>query len=249
MNEDESKTPEAGGRKFDKGQAMEVLQALLRQLQRHRRLPQAPPFPAPALADERGCVAISTELTADLVLEAYPQGIFPMVEPDGTFGWWSPDPRAVLDLKSVHVSRRLAQRHRSGRYELRFNTSFEAVIRACADRDETWIAPEVIAAYAELHARGHAHSVESWREGKLVGGLYGVSLGGAFMAESMFHRETDAGKVAVLALVERLQNRDYLLCDIQYVTRATSVFKPLELPRERYLFRLQKALEVERSFA
>ncbi len=237
-----------GHQRFDRGQAMQVLQALLRQLQRHRRLPQAPPFPAPASADERGCVAISTELTPELVLEAYPQGLFPMVEPDGSFGWWSPDPRAVLELDSVHVSRRLARRARSGRYEVRIDTAFDAVIRACAERDETWISSEVRKAYTELHARGIAHSVESWEGERLAGGLYGVSLGGAFMAESMFHRETDAGKVALLALVERLRARDYLLCDIQYVTRATSVFEPLELPRERYLFRLAKALEVERSF-
>lgn len=238
-----------GQERFDRGQAMQVLQALLRQLQRHRRLPHAPPFPAAASADERGCVAISSELTPELVLEAYPQGIFPMVEPDGTFGWWSPDPRAVLELNEVHVSRRLARRARSGRYEVRIDTAFGEVIRACAERDETWISSEVIEAYSELHRRGIAHSVESYEGGELVGGLYGVSLGGAFMAESMFHRATDAGKVALLALVERLRARDYLLCDIQYITRATSVFDPIELPRERYLFRLNKALEVERSFA
>jgi leucyl/phenylalanyl-tRNA---protein transferase len=236
-------------RSFDRGQAMQVLQALLRQLQRHRRLPHAPPFPAPESADERGCVAISTELTPELVLEAYPQGIFPMVEPDGTFGWWCPDPRAVLELDAVHVSRRLAQRARSGRYEVRVDTAFSEVIHACAERDETWISSEVIEAYSELHRRGIAHSVESWEGNRLVGGLYGMSLGGAFMAESMFHRATDAGKVAVLALVERLRARDYELCDIQYITRATSVFEPVELPRERYLFRLSRALQVERSFA
>jgi len=238
-----------GKRSFDRGQAMQVLQALLRQLQRQRRLPHAPPFPAPESADERGCVAISMDLTPELILEAYPQGMFPMVEPDGSFGWWSPDPRAVLELDSVHVSRRLARRARSGRYEVRIDTAFAGVIQACAERDETWISSEVIEAYTELHRQGIAHSVEAWEGERLVGGLYGVSLGGAFMAESMFHRETDAGKVALLALVERLRERDYLLCDIQYVTRATSVFEPLELPRERYLFRLQKALKLERSFS
>lgn len=243
MSDDEGK------RSFDRGQAMQVLQALLRQLQRHRRLPTAPPFPAPESADERGCVAISTELGPELVLEAYPLGMFPMVEPDGSFGWWSPDPRAVLELDEVHVSRRLAQRARSGRYEVRVDAAFSEVIQACADREETWISSEVIETYTELHRRGIAHSVESYEDGRLVGGLYGVSLGGAFMAESMFHRATDAGKVALLALVERLREREYLLCDIQYVTRATSVFEPVELPRERYLYRLGKALEVERSFA
>ncbi|MBL4844481.1 MAG: leucyl/phenylalanyl-tRNA--protein transferase [Planctomycetes bacterium] len=228
---------------------MDVLRALVSQLQRHRTLPLAPPFPAPASADERGCVAISTELTPELVLEAYRAGIFPMVEPDGSFGWWSPDPRATLDLHELYVSRRLERRIRSARFEIRIDTAFEAVIRACAAREETWISPDVIEVYCELFRRGITHSVEAWRGGRLVGGLYGVSLGSAFMAESMFHHETDAGKVTVVALVERLRDRDYTLCDVQYITRATSVFEPIELPRERYLFRLGEALANERSFA
>lgn len=240
--------PPADAPGFDVTRALGVLQSLLGQLQRHRRLPAAPPFPPPERADAEGCLAISTELSPALVLDAYRQGIFPMAEPDGSFGWWSPDPRATLDIHALHVPRRLAQTIRSGRYEVRIDTAFPAVIRACAARQRTWISEAVEEVYTELFRRGRAHSVETWREGELAGGLYGVSLGGAFMAESMFHRQRDAGKVAVVALVDRLAARGYELCDIQYVTRATSVFQPAELSRERYLFRLAAALQSRCTF-
>ena len=240
---------DSGGRGFDPTRALGLLQALLGQLQRHRRFPSAPPFPPPERADAEGCLALSTELSPELVLEAYRRGIFPMAEPDGSFGWWSPDPRATLDLDALHVPRRLARTVRSGRYEVRIDTAFPQVIAACAARARTWISEPVEEAYTELFRRGVAHSVETWRDGELAGGLYGVSLGAAFMAESMFHRQRDAGKVAVVALVERLAQRGYQLCDIQYVTRATSVFQPTELPRARYLFRLAEALRERRSFA
>lgn len=208
---------------------------------RLRPLPVPPPFPPPAEADPQGCVARGGELTPELVLEAYRAGIFPMAEPDG-LRWWSPDPRTVLDLEALHVPRRLQRTLRQGRFEVAVDRAPAEVVAGCAEREDTWISPEIAAVYLELHRRGHVHTVETWREGRLVGGLYGVALGGAFMAESMFHRETDASKVAVVGLVERLRARGFALLDIQYRTRATSVFAPVALPRAVYLERLQAAL-------
>ena len=215
------------------------------------RLPpllDAPPFPDPEAASPEGLVGFTAGIAPEQVLAAYGAGIFPMADPAGLIGWWSPDPRAVLELERVHVPRRLQRTVRQGRFEVRLDSACAEVMAACADREETWISPELAAVYLELHRRGVVHSVETWREGRLVGGLYGVSLGGAFMAESMFHHETDASKVAVVALVERLRARGYLLLDIQQQTGATAIFQPVMLRRSEYLRRLAPAVAVERVF-
>jgi len=187
-------------------------------------------------------------LTPNLLLSAYAQGIFPM-DVDGTIRWFSPDPRAVFDLVDFSVPRSLRQVVRQNRFEVRISTAFEAVMRACADRPEgTWINEAIIEAYTQLHALGFAHSVETYAGGELVGGLYGVALRGAFFGESMFHRATDASKVALVHLVERLNQRGYTLLDIQFVTEHLLRFGAKEIPREDYLQRLEAALRVSSTF-
>ena len=179
-----------------------------------------------------------------LLVHAYRQGIFPMAMEDEAIGWFSPDPRGILPLDAVHVSSRLARVIRSGRFEVVVDRDFEAVMRACAaGREEgTWISEDIIASYVALHQEGMAHSVETWRAGRLVGGLYGVHLGGAFFGESMFHVETDASKVALVALVTRLRDRGFSLLDIQWVTPHLATFGAIEIPRTDYLARLARAL-------
>ena len=193
-------------------------------------------------------------IPGDLLLTAYAAGWFPMAVEGGEIRWFSPDPRGVLPLDEFYVPSRLARVIRSGRFELRFDTAFEEVIRACAeaerDREDpgTWISEEIIGSYVALHDAGVAHSVEAWRGGHLVGGLYGVSLRGAFFGESMFHRETDASKVALAGLVERLRARGFVLLDTQWVTPHLEQFGAIEIPRDEYIARLHAALEVETSF-
>ena len=185
-----------------------------------------------------------------LLVRAYREGIFPMALEDGDIGWFSPDPRGILPLDAVHVPARLARVMRSGRFEVAVDRAFEAVMRACAERPEegTWISEEIIESYLALHRLGMAHSVEAWSAGALVGGLYGVHLGGAFFGESMFHRVTDASKVALMALVDRLQRRGFLLLDIQWVTPHLQQFGAREIPRADYLIRLRRALAKDCSF-
>ncbi len=183
------------------------------------------------------------------LLRAYCEGVFPMADGrDGPIEWFTADPRGVLDFADFHVSQRLRQTVRSGRFELRVNTAFEAVIRACAERDDTWISETIVRSYVNLHALGHAQSVESWREGRLVGGLYGVTMRGAFFGESMFHRERDAAKVALVQLVERLQARDYRLLDTQMVTGLMAQFGGKSIPLDEYHARLAEALQADCSF-
>jgi len=185
-------------------------------------------------------------LTPDVLIAAYTQGIFPM-DVEGSMEWFSPDPRAVLPLERLNVSRSLRQSCR--KYEVRINTVFDEVIHACADRPEgTWISAEIIAAYAQLHHLGLAHSVESWRDGQLAGGLYGVALGGAFFGESMFHRRTDASKAALVALVDRMRNRGYRLLDVQFSTAHLESLGAIEIPRAAYLMQLKEALAVRTEF-
>lgn len=189
-------------------------------------------------------------LTPALLVRAYRAGFFPMADSrQGRIRWYSPDPRAVIPLETFHVPRSLQRTIRRGRFEVRVNTAFEDVIRACADRPETWISGEIIRAYEALHALGLAHSVETWREGRLVGGLYGVALGGAFFGESMFSRETDASKVALVALVERLRERGFVLLDTQFLTPHLARFGAVEIPRAEYLRRLDEALPLDCRFA
>ena len=186
-----------------------------------------------------------------LVLEAYRHGAFPMGTEDGGLHWYAPDPRGVLPLQPFHIARRLARTVRQGVFDIRIDTAFRAVMLECADqRDDegTWITPVILETYCALHELGHAHSVEAWRGDRLAGGLYGVSLGGAFFGESMFHRETDASKVALVALVDRLRTRGYALLDIQWVTPHLAQFGAIEIPRRRYLRLLREALRLDCRF-
>ena len=189
-----------------------------------------------------------------LLVSAYSSGWFPMAVDDGEIRWYSPDPRGVLPLDAFHVPSRLARVIRSNKFALHIDRDFEAVMRACADADRqdndpgTWINAEILASYVELHKLGIAHSVEAWQGDRLVGGLYGVALGGAFFGESMFHHVTDASKVALSALVERLRVRGFRLLDIQWVTPHLEQFGAVEISRRKYLKLLADALSVETEF-
>ncbi len=189
-------------------------------------------------------------LTPEGIELAYRHGIFPMAdELSGEVRWFRPDPRAVIELDGLHVSRSLARTMRRGRFEIRVDSDFEGVMRGCADRREgSWINDRFVEVYGALHRVGKAHSVEVWREGRLVGGSYGVALGAAFMAESMFHRETDASKVALAALVRRLRERDFALLDVQYVTPHLESLGATEITRHEYERRLERALDLPRRF-
>ncbi len=190
-------------------------------------------------------------LTADGLELAYSHGVFPMASSSGSrVTWHRPDPRAIIPVGRMHVSRSLARVIRRRVFEVRVNTAFEDVMRACADRPEgTWISEAFVVAYGELHRQGKAHSVETWRNGSLVGGVYGVALGGAFMAESMFHRETNASKVALAALMGRLSERGFILMDVQYLTPHLVSLGAVEVPAYVYEAVLSDALALERSFA
>src|SRR5713101_7458908 len=179
-----------------------------------------------------------------LVINAYAQGIFPMADHFGRIRWYAPDPRAILEHDDLHVSRSLRATLRKCIYEVRIHAHFEAVMRCCADREETWINEAFITAYTQLHYAGLAHSVEAWKDGELVGGLYGVALGGAFMGESMFSRATDASKVCLFALVEHLKARGYVLHDVQFWTPHLATLGVTEIPRTAYERRLQEALRL-----
>lgn len=180
-------------------------------------------------------------LTPELVLAAYRQGIFPMAESrEGPLVWLSPDPRAILPLDRFHCPRRLAQTVKSGKFRVTSDLAFEGVIDGCA-RPETWISAEVREAYVGLFRQGHAHSVECWKGDRLAGGLYGVHIGAAFMAESKFHRDRDASKVALVAMVAHLRRIGVTLCDVQFVTPHLERFGAVEISREDYLARLAAA--------
>jgi leucyl/phenylalanyl-tRNA--protein transferase len=193
-------------------------------------------------------------IQAELLLSAYASGWFPMAVETGEIRWFSPDPRGILPLDEFHVPRRLARVCRRAVFRIEVDRAFEAVIRACAEIDRepddpgSWITEEIIESYCALHRHGFAHSIEAWQENRLVGGLYGVALRSAFFGESMFHRETDASKVALIALVERLRSRGYLLLDIQWVTPHLERFGAIEIPRWRYLQLLEGALQSDRDF-
>jgi leucyl/phenylalanyl-tRNA--protein transferase len=191
-------------------------------------------------------------LTPDLLELCYRNGAFPMADASGGVELYRADPRAVLELDELHVSKSLRRTIRSGRYEVCVDEDFGAVIRSCAERRperrETWIDDDIIAAFEGLYERGLAHSVEAYREGRLVGGLYGVSLGGAFMGESMFSRERDASKVCLYHLVERLGARGFVLLDCQIQNDHMQSLGTREIPEPEYLRRLNHALSLDRSF-
>jgi leucyl/phenylalanyl-tRNA---protein transferase len=193
-------------------------------------------------------------IQTELLLAAYASGWFPMADDDGRLSWYSPDPRGVIPLETFHVPRRLQRVLRSGAFRLEFDTAFPEVIRACAEAERdpgdagTWISEEIIESYCALHEAGYAHSVETWQGDRLAGGLYGVALGGAFFGESMFHRVTDASKVALAALVARLLDRGFTLLDTQWVTPHLEQFGATEIPRTEYLALLDRSIRVEASF-
>lgn len=190
-------------------------------------------------------------IAADTLLTAYASGWFPMSIAPGDIRWYSPDPRGIIPLDTFRPSRRLARTMRQERFEIRVDTDFRAVITACAarvDADGNWIDNEIIDSYCALHDLGFAHSVETWQDGALVGGLYGVALKGAFFGESMFHRARDASKVALVALVARLRTQGFVLLDTQWVTDHLVQFGAIDIPRRRYLRMLEDALTIDAAF-
>jgi leucyl/phenylalanyl-tRNA--protein transferase len=187
-------------------------------------------------------------IDSDLLLEAYRLGVFPMAMENGEIRWFSPEPRTILPLDAFHVPHGLKRDRRARAIEIRINTSFEAVIRACAERADTWINDEIVESYARLHELGHAHSVEAWEGNELVGGLYGVAIGGAFFGESMFHRTTGASKIALWALVDHLRERRFALLDTQWLTPHLKQFGAREIPRQLYLHLLNDAIDLPRKF-
>jgi leucyl/phenylalanyl-tRNA--protein transferase len=196
-------------------------------------------------------VAISRELTPEMVLNAYPQGVFPMANvEEGIVTWHRPLSRAVIPLPAAHVPRRLARTIARGRFEVTFDTAFRRVMLGCAAFRPVWISDEFHRVYGQLHDRGIAHSVEVWSRdtGELAGGLYGLALGGAFFAESKFHRVRDASKVAVVALVKRLVAREFVLLEVQYLTDHLRQFGTIEISDRAYMSRLKKALSLNVSF-
>jgi leucyl/phenylalanyl-tRNA---protein transferase len=210
-------------------------------------------FPSVDEADSDGLVGVGADLEPGTILAAYRRGLFPMpVGRRGTLGWWSPDPRAVIPLDRLHVSRSLRRSRR--RYEIRIDTAFDTVIQACADpsRPHGWISPQVRAAYTQLHELGWVHSVEAWDrdDGGLAGGLYGVAIGGLFAGESMFHRRTDASKVALVALVDLLRDGPaergaptHRLLDVQWMTSHLAQLGAVEVERGEYLELVRRAID------
>ena len=167
----------------------------------------------------------------------------------GEIGWFSPDPRGIIPIDHrFHLPHGLKRTLRKNPFEIRFNTAFSETMRGCSDRPETWIDSTIFKSYVRLHYLGHAHSVETWQDGELVGGLYGVSVGGAFFGESMFSRRTDASKVALVALVERLRSRGFRLLDTQWTTAHLRRFGAIDIPRRDYLHLLSEALKIKAEF-
>jgi leucyl/phenylalanyl-tRNA---protein transferase len=211
------------------------------------RLIEEPIFPPPEHADPSGLLAVGGDLSSKRLLEAYRVGIFPWFTEDQPILWWSPDPRFVLELDQFRISRSLRKTIKRKIFQVTFDRAFEEVIRACAIANRkgqkgTWITEEMQQAYIELHGLGYAHSVESWFENRLVGGLYGISLGSAFFGESMFHFKTDASKVALVALVEYLKSYGFEFIDAQMTTEHLMSFGAREMPRRVFLKKLHLAL-------
>ncbi len=202
-------------------------------------------FPPVDSADEHGIVGIGADLEPGTILAAYRRGLFPMpLRRPRTVAWWSPDPRGILPLDRLRVSRSL--RKSCGRFDIRIDTAFSTVVEACRDptRPHGWIDGDIQSAYSRLHQLGWAHSVEAWAsDGQLAGGLYGIAIGGLFAGESMFHRVTDASKVALVALVELLCEAGAVLLDVQWATEHLCTLGAIDVPREEYLQRLTEALE------
>ncbi len=209
-------------------------------------------FPPVEASDSDGLLASGGKLTTEWLLDAYRHGIFPWPASERLLTWWSPDPRPIIELDGLCVSRRLARTCRSGKFTVTCNRDFAAVMLACATaggrQHGTWITSGMRRAYLELHQLGYAHCVEVWRQEKLVGGLYGVSQGAAFFAESKFHLVTDASKLALVFLVEHLKARGFQLLDIQQLTAHTATLGAKEIPRGEFLQRLEIALAKDVTF-
>ena len=187
-------------------------------------------------------------IAPEILLQGYRLGVFPMAMDDGSIEWFSPDPRGILPLDRFHVPHGLARVLRKRPFEIRINTAFTEVMQRCAERDETWINGEIIRSYTRLHQLGYAHSVETWQDNKLAGGLYGVALGGAFFGESMFHVVTDASKVALAGLVDRLRANRFMLLDMQWLTPHLATFGGAEISRRHYMHLLTRAVALSRDF-
>jgi leucyl/phenylalanyl-tRNA---protein transferase len=212
------------------------------------RLVDEPIFPAPDYADPSGLLAVGGDLSTERLLEAYRLGIFPWYSDDQPILWWAPDPRFVLHLEEFHISRSLEKTLRQGIFQVTADRAFDEVIAACAvvprdGQNGTWITAEMQDAYIKLHGLGYAHSVETWFEGNLAGGIYGVSLGKAFFGESMFHRKTNASKVALSALVEKLKSWSFHFLDAQMTTEHMLSLGAREVSRRVFLKQLHLALE------
>ncbi len=204
------------------------------------------PWLHPELADPDGLAGVGGDLSVSTLLLAYAEGVFPWFNENDPVLWWSPDPRGIFELDGLIVPRRLARTIRSGKFRITFNTCFSDVMRACGENREegTWVTDSMIEAYTSLHEIRHAHSVEVWLGSELVGGAYGVSMGAFFSAESMFYRETDASKVALFHLVQRLKQQGFLLLDTQMTTDHTQRLGAIQISRVDYLKRLRAAIRM-----
>lgn len=192
---------------------------------------------------------MSEPITADLILYGYTRGVFPMADPDtGEIAWYSPDPRGIIPIDTWKPKRSLRNLMNRGWYEFRINTDFDAVIRHCANRNETWISNDIIHLYTELHHRGFAHSVEVWRDGELRGGLYGVAINGAFFGESMFSLESNTSKLSLHFLIQTMKHRGLVLLDTQWITSHLDFLGGVYISRQEYMRRLSRAMQLAVSF-
>jgi leucyl/phenylalanyl-tRNA--protein transferase len=211
---------------------------------------QAPLFPPVESATPEGLLAVGGDLSSERLLAAYRHGIFPWYNPGQPILWWSPDPRAVLYPEKLKISRSLRKTLKRGHLRVTFDNCFREVMLACAAPREqypgggTWITDDMVEAYAQLHEMGYAHSIETWHENRLVGGLYGVALGGVFFGESMFARETDASKVALVALVSKLREWKFVLVDCQIPSAHLTSLGAEEIPRSAFLNELERAVKL-----
>jgi len=212
--------------------------------------PDSLSFPDHRAANREGLLALGGDLSVPRLLLAYRSGIFPWT--DDPLTWWSPDPRAIFDINTFRPPKRLVSKLRHHPFDITVDRDFNAVIRACArpapGRESTWISPRFIDAYVELHRQGHAHSVEVWQDGFLVGGIYGIAIHGFFAGESMFHRATDASKIALCYLMDHLRARNFELFDTQVLSPLTARLGAIEIRRRDYLERLTSALRNPAQF-
>lgn len=207
--------------------------------------PDDRPWIAPDLADGEGLVGVGGDLTPSTLIKAYTDGVFPWFNDDDPILWWSPDPRAVIEYDTLHVSRSLARTLRGGKFHVTIDQCFEMVMLACGENrpEGTWVTDGMVQAYSQLHRLGHAHSLEVWLGDELAGGIYGVGIGAFFAGESMFHRVTDGSKVALVSLLQHLRERGYELFDVQMTTEHTQRMGAVEIPRAAYLRRLKSAVK------